>query len=35
MPFEGSAHFGPFGRPEMAAAGIEEWFYGRAGQVPR
>jgi pimeloyl-ACP methyl ester carboxylesterase len=35
MPFEGSAHFGPFGRPEVAAAAIDEWFCGRAGQAPR
>lgn len=26
LPFEGSAHFGPFGRPEVAAASIAAWF---------
>ena len=31
LPFEGSAHFGPFGRPEVAAASIEAWFGAGAG----
>jgi len=26
LPFEGSAHFGPFGRPDVAAASIDGWF---------